>query len=348
MKKVKWGVIGCGGIADRRTIPGMMLAENAELVAVMDANGEAAARVKEKYGAKYAFDKMEDLLALDEVEAVYIASPVFCHKEQALAAARAKKDILIEKPVGLSVAEAQEIAAFCKSEGVKLGVGFMMRFHAYHQKIRELVASGKIGEIVSMRAQFTCWYPEMENCWRQQKHLSGGGAMMDLGVHCVDILRYISGLEITEVAGLCGNQIFKYNVEDAGGVIFRMENGAVGYVDANFNIPDAAAKCKLELYGTKGSIFAEGTLSQVEGGRVEVLCADDSTGYDAAQNRSADVKPLELDVTFGNMYTKEIEAFGRAVRGECEIPVCAEDGIASQKVIEAAYATSAARTYQKF
>lgn len=348
MKKVKWGVIGCGGIADRRTIPGMMLAENAELVAVMDANGEAAARVKEKYGARYAFDKMEDLLALDEIEAVYIASPVFCHKEQALAAARAKKDILIEKPVGLSVAEAEEIAAFCKSEGVKLGVGFMMRFHAYHQKMRELVQSGRIGEIVSVRSQFTCWYPEMENCWRQQKQLSGGGAMMDLGVHCVDLLRYITGLEVTEAAGLCGNQIFKYEVEDAGGVIFRMENGAVGYVDANFNIPDAAAKCKLELYGTKGSIFAEGTLSQVEGGRVEVLCADDTVGYDAAQNRSADVRPLLIDVTFGNMYTKEIEAFGRAVRGACEVPVSAEDGIASQRVIEAAYATSAAGTYQKF
>lgn len=349
MNKVKWGVIGCGGIADRRTIPGMMLADNVELVAVMDANAEAAARVKEKYGAKYAFDKMEDLLALDEIEAVYIASPVFCHKEQALAAAKAKKDILIEKPVGMNVAEAEEIAAACKAEGVKLGVGFMMRFHAYHQKMRELVQSGKIGEVVSVRSQFTCWYPEMENCWRQEKKLSGGGAMMDLGVHSVDLIRYITGLEVVEAAGICGNQIFKYNVEDAGGVIFRLENGAFGYVDSNFNIPDAAAKCKLEIYGTKGSIFAEGTLSQSEhGGHVEVLCADDSVGYDANQNRSADVKPLELDVTFGNMYTKEVEAFGRAVRGECEVPVTAADGIASQRVIEAAYTTSAAKTYQKF
>jgi len=345
MSKVKWGVIGCGGIADRRTIPGMMLAKNAELVAVMDASAEAAARVKEKYGARYAFDKMEDLLALDEIEAVYIASPVFCHKEQALAAARAGKDILIEKPVGLSVAEAEEIAAFCKSAGVKLGVGFMMRFHAYHQRMRELVLAGRIGEIVSVRSQFTCWYPEMENCWRQEKKLSGGGAMMDLGVHCVDLLRYVTGLEVVEAAGLCGNQIFKYNVEDAGGVVFRMENGAVGYVDANFNIPDAAAKCKLELYGTKGSIFAEGTLSQVEGGRVEVLCADDAAGYDANQDRG-DLKAVALSVEFGNMYTKEIEAFGRAVRGECEVPVRAEDGIASQRVIEAAYKTSATKTYQ--
>ena len=131
--KIKWGVIGCGGIADRRTLPGMMLASNAELIAVMDANKAAADACKEKYNAKYAFDKMEDVLAIDEIQAVYIASPVFCHKEQAFAAADAGKDILIEKPVGLTSAEAEEIAAYCEAKGVKMGVGFMMRFHSYHQ-----------------------------------------------------------------------------------------------------------------------------------------------------------------------------------------------------------------------
>ena len=233
--KIKWGVIGCGGIADRRTLPGMMDAENAELIAVMDVNKTFAENCKEKYGAKYAFDNIEDLLALEEIQAVYIASPVFCHKEQALAAAKAKKDILIEKPVGLTVEEAEEIAAFCEAEGVKLGVGFMMRFHAYHQKMKEIVQSGKIGEIVSCRAQLTCWYPEMENCWRQDVKLSGGGAMMDMGVHCVDLIRYITGKEVVEVAGLAGNQVFNYSVEDAGAVIFKLENGAIGYVDANFH-----------------------------------------------------------------------------------------------------------------
>lgn len=343
-KKIKWGVIGCGGIADRRTVPGMMLADNAELVAVMDANREAAERVKEKYGAKYAFDDFEELLALEEIQAVYIASPVFCHKEQALAAAKAKKDILIEKPVGLTSSEAEEIAAVCEKEGVKLGVGLMMRFHAYHQKMKELIANGTIGEIVSARAQLTCWYPEMENCWRQDKKLSGGGAMMDMGIHCIDLIRYISGLEVCEAAGMCGNQIFQYGVEDAGTVLLRMENGAVCFVDSNFNIPDAAAKCRIEFYGTKGSIFAEGTISQVEGGTVEVLRADDTAAYDAAQNRG-EIKPLDISVEFGNMYTKEIEAFGRAVAGEGEIPISAEDAIRSQKIVEAAYESSESGKY---
>lgn len=338
--KIKWGVIGCGGIADRRTIPGMMLADNAELVAVMDVNGKIAESTAEKYGAKYAFDNIEDLLALDEIEAVYIASPVFCHKEQCIAVAKAKKHILIEKPVGLTAHEAQQLSDICDREGVKLGVGFMMRFHSYHQKMHDLIKEGALGEIVSARAQLTCWYPEMENCWRQNKKLSGGGAMMDMGIHCIDLIRYITGLEVSSATGFVGNQIFSYDVEDAGAAVFKLSNGALCYVDANFNIPDAAAKCKIEFYGTKGSIFAEGTISQVEGGRIEVLCVSDAGKYDAAQTRD-EIQPLQIQVDFGNMYTKEIESFGRAVSGAGEIAVTAADAILSQRAIEAVYESSA-------
>ena len=334
--KIKWGVIGCGGIADRRTIPGMMLSNNAELIAVMDSNMNAAKSCKEKYNAKYAFDNIEELLKIDEIEAVYIASPVFCHKEQAIAAAKARKHILIEKPIGLSVSEAEEIAEICKKEGVKLGVGLMMRFHSYHKEMKRLISEGKIGEIVSARAQLTCWYPKMENCWRQEMRLSGGGALMDLGIHCVDLIRYISGLEVADVTGFAGNQIFDYDVEDAGSILMRMANGAIAYVDSNFNIPDAAAKCKLEFYGTKGSIFAEGTISQVEGGEVEILSSGDDLAYDASQNRDA-IEPLKIDVELGNMYTKEIEAFGNAILENTNPPITAEDAIASQKIIETVY-----------
>lgn len=334
--KVKWGVIGCGGIADRRTLPGMMLAENAELVAVMDANSEAAERCKEKYNAKYSFDKVEELLALEEIQAVYIASPVFCHKEQVEKAAKAKKHILLEKPMGLNIEEAKEIASICEVEGVKIGVAFMMRFHSYHQKMREIVADGIIGEIVSAHAQFTCWYPEIENCWRQNKALSGGGAMLDMAIHSIDLIRYITGLEVVESTGFTGNQIFKYNVDDAGVGVYRMNNGALCVVDSAFNIPDDASVSKLEIYGTCGSIVAKGTLSQEEGGEVEVLKLSNVGGYDAQQNRST-VEPMPLSVTFGNMYTKEIEAFGKAVLGMGEIPVTAEDAIRSQKAIEDIY-----------
>lgn len=342
MKKIKWGVIGCGGIADRRTIPGMMLAENAELVAVMDSSIDAANRVKEKYGAKYAFTKYEDVLALDEIDAVYVASPVFAHKEQAIAAAKAKKHILLEKPMGITVADTEEIIAVCEKEGVKLGAGFMMRFHAYHQAIKELIEKGTIGEIVSMRAQFTCWYPKMENCWRQDVSLSGGGALMDMGIHCIDLLIYLSGLTPVECAGFAHNQIFGYSADDSSAVIMKMNNGALAMVDANFNIPDDAATCPMEFYGTKGSIVAVGTLGQVEGGTVKVLTCDDGAEYDALQTRTP-AKPVELTVSFGNMYTKEIEAFSNAVINGTEPPVSGKNTLIDQKIIEAVYKNNGGR-----
>ena len=127
--KINWGVIGCGGIAFRRTIPGLVLSENSNLVAVMDTNFDAAKTVQKEFDAKYAFDNVEDLLAVDEIDAVYIATPVFCHKDQVMKAATAKKHILLEKPMGLTLEDSVEIKEFCEKQGVKLGVGLMMRFN---------------------------------------------------------------------------------------------------------------------------------------------------------------------------------------------------------------------------
>ncbi len=336
MKKVRWGVIGAGGIADRRTLPGMMLADNAELIAVMEINDELAENLRVKYGAKRAYTDHKALLADPEVDVVYIASPVNCHKEQAIDAARAKKDILLEKPICLDIADGEEVLRVCEEEGVKIATGFLMRFHAYNQKIREIVASGQIGQVVSCRAQLTCWYPDMPGAWRQVKALSGGGPLMDMGVHCIDLLQYITGAKAKKVAALCSTNTFKYEVEDQSSLIMELSNGAFAYVDANFNIPDAAAKSRLEIYGTRGSILAEGTLGQVEGGKIEVVVADDSLGYDAQQTRN-EVKPLEINVEFGNMYTKELESFGRSVLDGAPIEVPASDAIQVQKVIQAAY-----------
>jgi predicted dehydrogenase len=334
--KIKWGVIGCGGIADRRTIPGMMLAGNAELVAVMDTNADVARAVKEKYNAKYSFDNIADLLGLHEIQAVYIASPVFCHKEQAIAAAKAKKHILLEKPMALTSEESEEIARVCEREGVQLGVGLMMRFHGYHQAMKKAVDEGKLGDIVSMRAQLTCWYPDIPGNWRQDKVLSGGGALMDMGIHCIDLLQYITGRKAVEVTGFVSTQTFGYNADDSAAIVMKMDNGALAYVDANFNIPDVAAKCRLEIYGTKGSIMADGTIGQVEGGNVEMYISDDAQGYDAVQER-AEIKAVKPEAELGNMYAKEIEAFGVAVAENTSPPVTAADAIYVQKVVEAAY-----------
>lgn len=336
MKKLRWGVIGCGGIAMRRTIPGLILAENSELVSVMDSNGEAALLCKEKFGAKYAFTEYSDLLACEDVDAVYIASPVACHFEQAVAAARAKKHILLEKPLGITVSQAKEILDECNKQGVKLGSGFMMRFNSIHEQVRDLVSKGGLGDIVSMRAQFTCWYPEIKGAWRQVKATSGGGALMDMGVHCIDLLRFMSGLEAKEVTAFTGNQIFKYEVEDAASVIMRMSNGSLAYVDAAFNIPDEAAVCKLEIYGTGGSVFLQGSLAQDETGEGVLILTDSNRGYDAQQNR-VKAENTVLKAGDGNLYTKEIAAFAQAVIDGTDVPVTAMDAIKAQSIVEAAY-----------
>lgn len=323
MDKIKWGIIGCGGIADRRTIPGLLLSDNSECVAVMDKNAEVAIKVGEKYGVSRVYTDVNELLEQSDIDAVYIATPVFCHKEQAFMAADAGKHILLEKPMGLTTAEGKEIMDYCNKKGVKLGIAFMMRFHDAHERIKEKIENGEIGEIVSAYAKFNCLSPVSEVKWRQTKAFSGGGTMMDMGIHCIDLLQYMTGMKSKEVVGMSGNQIFKYpDTEDAATAIMRMENGALFCVEANFNIPEEVG-CRFEIYGTEGCITAEGTIGQTETGNVKIS--------------KIDKEPYELEYISGNMYTKEISKFADAIMLGGPIPVTAEEGIFNQKIVEAVY-----------
>lgn len=345
MRKLKWGVIGAGGIADRRTLPGMMLAENAELIAVMEIDSERSEALREKFNAKVAYTDYNELLANDEIEAVYIASPVVCHKEQAIAAARAGKHILLEKPAAVTIEDGQAILNAANEAGVLIASGFMMRYHGYHQKIREMIANGDIGEVVSARAQLTCWYPEIEGAWRQDKAKSGGGALMDMGVHCIDLIEYILGHKAVEVCGFNDTRTFSYNVDDSSNILIKLDNGVCAYVDSHFNIPDESAFCRMEFYGTKGSILAEGTIGQVEGGTVKAVITSEN-GYDAQQNREAN-GAFTVEATLGNMYRKEIESFGNSVLNGAELTVPLSDAIHVQKVALAAYKSSEEKKFEK-
>lgn len=338
MRKIKWGVIGAGGIADRRTLPGMMLAENAELVAVMEVNAELTEKLRAKYNAKRGYTSADELLADPEIEAVYIASPVVCHKEQAIKAAKAGKHILLEKPAALTIEDGEEILAAAKEAGVLIASGFMMRYHGYHQKVKEMIANGDIGQVVSARAQLTCWYPEIEGAWRQDKSKSGGGALMDMGVHCIDLIEYILGAKTVTTCGFNDTRTFSYNVDDSSNILIKLDNGVAAYVDSHFNIPDEAAFCRMEFYGTKGSILCEGTIGQVEGGEVKAVISD-AGGYNAAQNRSTN-GAFRVEAELGNMYQKEIESFGRSVIDGTPLTVPLEDAIHVQKVAFAAYESS--------
>ena len=326
MKKLNWGVIGAGGIARKRTIPGIMLAENAQLTAIMDVNETVLAEMAAEYNVK-GYTSAEEFLADPNVDAVYIASPVFAHLEQVKQAAAAGKHILLEKPLGRSTEECEEMIRICEEAGVKGGTAFMMRFHTYHQQIKKLIAEGVLGDIVSARAQQVFWYPDLPNCWRQQKALSGGGALMDVGVHNIDVIEFITGSRTKRVTGFTNTRTFSYDVDDCCQLLIQLENGAVAYIDGAFNMQGTPGGMLLEVYGTKGSILAQGTIGQLELGTISAFV----TGADGKREE------LTFDPNFTNMYTKEVEAFTEAVLNDTVPPVSFEEGLWIQKVAEAAY-----------
>lgn len=335
MKKVRWGILGAGGIADRRTMPGMLLSDTTEIYAVMEINQEMADALREKYNATKAYDNEDDLLSDPNVDAVYIASPVNCHERQARKAAEAGKHILIEKPISPNSKISEEICRYAEEKGVKIAVGFMMRYATYHQEMKKLIAEGKIGQIVSCRACFTCWYPEIPGAWRQTKAYSGGGSMTDLGIHCLDLLEYVTGAHIEKVGALADNMVFHYEVEDGCTALFRLSNGAFGTVDAYFNIPDDAARCRIEIYGTKGSIRAEGSLGQIDGGDVLVTLSDPGDYY-PMQNR-VNVDSYQMEGAGLNMYEREVSSFNESILTGKPIEAPATDAVHIQKVIESIY-----------
>ncbi len=336
--KTKWGLLGSAGIARRRTIPeGIVRAKNAMLAAVFDVNGAANAEVAAQYKAKACASK-EELLESD-VDIVYVATPAWLHCEQVVRAAKAGKHVFCEKPLGMTPAEGEMMLAACRDAGVKLGAGFMMRFHAQHQAALELVREGRLGVPVLGRAQLSCWYPPIEGAWRQDPQLGGGGSLMDLGGHCIDLLELFFG-RVAGVQCLTGNLVHSYASEDTAVVLLDFVSGAKGVVDCLFNVPDAASRNRLELYGSLGSILAEGTIGQGELGKMEVILQEDAGEYAARQERGASggvaISPAPV-----NMYRAEVEAFSQAVLDDAPPPVGGEDGLWSQKVLAACYKSAA-------
>lgn len=334
---IKWGVIGTGGIADRRTIPeGIIPAKNAELVAVMDIDETRTATVAQKYGNIKAYTSEEELLNDPNVEAVYIATPSHLHCRQTCLAAAAKKHVLCEKPMAMNIAECREMVEACRANGVKLSFGFMMRFHTQHQQIKKMIDEGQLGQLVMARAQLSCWYPPMEGAWRQAPQLGGGGSLIDMGSHCIDLLEMLVG-KISKVSCFTSNRIHSYQSEDSAMVLLQFENGAQGIVDSYFNIPDAASKNRLEIYGSKGSILASGTIGQASDGNTRAYLEGEDSGYQAQQARADKSGTLIINPKPDNIYQSQIEHFSRCIEKNESPQITADAALRNLKIILACY-----------
>jgi predicted dehydrogenase len=332
--RIKWGVIGSGGIARRRTIPeGIRAADNAELVAVYDSDHSLNAAVARQFQAR-AVASVADLLG-EAIDAVYVASPPAAHGAQVQACAAAGKHVLCEKPLGLTVAEAEAMVAVCRQAGVRLGTAFMMRFQAQHQAALQLLQAGQLGRPVLGRAQLSCWYPPLAGAWRQDPATGGGGSLIDMGAHCLDLLEMFLGRP-TAVSCFLGRTVHGYPSEDSAVASLRFENGALGIVDAFFCIPDEASLNVLELYGSQGSILAKGTIGQGARGEMIAHLKTAPSGYDARQTRDA-AQGCPLDPPPVNTYRAEIEEFGRALLEAREPLNHGGIGLQSQRVLAACY-----------
>lgn len=334
---IKWGVIGAGGIADRRIIPdGIIPARNADLVALMDLDGTKAKALAKKYGGVKYYMHEEDLLNDPEIEVVYIATPLHLHYRQTCMAAKAKKHVLCEKPMALNVKQCEGMLKACTKNGVKLGIGLMMRFHAYHRHLKKIVEQGELGRIVMGRAQLSCWYPPIEGAWRQNLKLSGGGALMDMGPHCIDLLEMIIG-KVTDVSCIMERLVHRYKPEDSAAVMLHFKNGALGFVDTFFNIPDSASKNSLEIYGSKGSVLARGTIGQMPDGEMTAFLERDAKEYNAKQERKEKNIEIKISPDPVNIFQAEIEHFSQCIEEDKKPLVSGEDGLRNLTIINACY-----------
>lgn len=336
MNKLRIGVVGAGGIARKRTIPGILKAQNVELTAIMDVSEEILAKVmddvRKDFGDEKAdkirlFTDWKALISSEDVDIVYIGSPVFAHKEQVLACAEYKKSVLCEKPVGRDTKEVEEMIRACREAKIHAGTAFMMRFHTFHRQLKEMIEQGKFGRIVSARVQQVFWYPEIPGAWRQIKALSGGGAMMDVGVHNIDLAEFLMGSRTAAVTGFTETRTFHYDVDDICTVLIKLENGTVCYIDGAFSEHGPVDGSLLEIYGTKGSCVIRGSVGQTETGTVEGMLI----GEDGRREK------LELTADFTDLYMKEVDAFAASVMADEPEPVPMEQGLWIQKVAEACY-----------
>ncbi len=341
----RWGIIGCGGIARRRVLPARKDMRRTGFVAVMDVDGSVAMDVAAETGLR-ACSEISGILEDPEIDAVYIATPVYLHHQQALQAAEAGKHVLLEKPLALNTEQAREIVECFEQRGLFLMEGYMMKFHSLNRAAAASVRDGRIGKPVFLRAQLTCWYPEIPGAWRQDPALGGGGALMDMATHLFDLLEELAGSQIIRVACLAGTRTFSYPVEDSSVTLLQFENGATGVAEAFYNIPDAAALGRLEVYGTGGSILGEGTIGQDPGGSMRLFSAAGDGGYDALQRRDlTGVMWEEVPAPPVDMYAAEFDYLSGCIENGTPPEISTgRQGVHVLEVAEAAYRS--ARTGQ--
>lgn len=332
---VRWGIIGAGGIAEKRVIPALLENGTFTLEAIMRTDRDKLAEMQQRFKIRNVYFSVDELLANPKIDAVYIASPVHLHAEHAIRCAQAGKWIFIEKPVGLNKHEVEAIRTACRENNVFFAGALMMRYHRLHEQMREMIATGLIGSPVTARIEFRFQYPPEPGSWRQVKKLGGGGVMMDLGPHCLDLLQFVLGRKISSVRGAIMNTLsFSYEVEDSASILLELEGGIHAFVSVHFNVSEKAAATKVEISGTEGWILAEGTLGQVEQGSLQYK--QTRTGEAGSFMLLSDPDLTEEQAQF-SLYRKEFAQFEKNIDNPDCWEALMEAQLALQAVLDDSY-----------
>jgi predicted dehydrogenase len=316
MAKTKFGIVGCGSAA-LPVCEAMTASSLARLTKVYDLDPALARDLGERYDVPHA-GQLEELLCDPDVDAVYIAVPHDQLYPLAWQALEAGKHALVEKPMALTLQQADELIALAEKRRLALGVFYELRHAAAYAQARELIRAGAIGNIVGLRIQTlidkpaTYWQSgysgRSASPWRGQKARAGGGVVIMNTSHQLDAVRYLTGLEVVSVSAEIGTLIASVEVEDLAAATLRYDNGAIGSLFAGAHLAGSSlgSEC-FDIYGTQGQLKLPDAYGD---GPLQVFLRREWGGLPAGVWQTVEAAPAPV-------FAKAVEAFARAVqRGE--------------------------------
>jgi predicted dehydrogenase len=316
---VRFGIVGFGLHAVRRLMPGFALSRGCQVSALSRRDMTKAKAAAAEYKIPLIFPTTAELCQSSEVDAVFVTTPNSLHLSDVLAAIAAGKPVLCEKPMGMNAAECKQMVEAARRAKVLLGVAQVFRFEDSTARLRERIASGQIGRPIFARSEFS--YPGKNHArtWLTDAKVAGSGPIGDVGVHCIDALRYILQDEVTRVSARAMWDSDSGEVEAAANLSLEFAHGTLGTVMVSTR---SDYRTPMEFVGEAG-----------------VLRADDGLTVDRPINinlrRNGTVVESEA-ISNKYAYARQVDMFAAAVRGDAAFPVPGEEGWQNQEILDAA------------
>lgn len=305
-----WGLIGASTIAHEWVIDAIR-ATGGEIVSVMSTSAERGAKYAADHGIAKSVTSLSEIVGDPDIDAVYISTTNELHRDQAIAAAKAGKHILCEKPLAVSLEDAHAMVHAARAAGVVMATNHHLRGAGTHRAMREAIAAGRIGKPLAARVFHAVYLPPHLQGWRLDRPDAGGGVILDITVHDTDALRFVLGDDPVEaIAFSQAGGMAKEGLEDAVMGAVRFKSGVIAQFHDGFTTK--YAETGFEVHGTDGSLVARNCMSQKPVGTVTLRNADGET---------------ELTIERANLYENTLRDFHAAIAGNGK-PLCsAEDGI---------------------